>query len=102
MWSYDVCDTFKTPLSSNGTSPLSNQSNSGPGWSFSSAMKPSTDTELYMTTLPTGASSAWDAPQVSVSYAVALVRNQSAGSGQPYSAWPGCSRSTRRPTSTYR
>jgi hypothetical protein len=45
-------DTFKAPLSSNGTSPLSNQSNSGPGWSFSSAMKPSTDTEAYMTTLP--------------------------------------------------
>src|SRR3954447_16048779 len=42
------------PLSSNGTSPLVNQSNSGPGWSCSSAMKPSTDTELYMTTLPNG------------------------------------------------
>jgi len=38
--------------SSNGTSPLDNQSNRGPGWSFSSAMKPSTDTEPYMTTLP--------------------------------------------------
>jgi hypothetical protein len=47
------------PLSSNGTSPLDNQSNSGPGWSFSSATKPSTDTELYMTTLPTGLSLAW-------------------------------------------
>jgi hypothetical protein len=30
-------------------------------------MKPSTDTELYMTTLPTGRSSAWDAPKISVS-----------------------------------
>jgi hypothetical protein len=36
-----------------------NQSNSGPGWSFSSATKPSTDTELYVTTLPTGLPSAW-------------------------------------------
>jgi hypothetical protein len=33
------CDAFNTPLSSNGTSPLSTQSNSGPGWSLSSAMK---------------------------------------------------------------
>lgn len=39
-------------------SPSDNQSSSGPGWSFSSATKPSTDTELYMTTLPTGLSSA--------------------------------------------
>src|SRR4029078_13686203 len=55
--SEDVCDTFTSPLSSNATSPLDNQSNSGPGWSFASATKPSTDTELYMTTLPTGPSS---------------------------------------------
>ena len=47
-------DTFNTPPSSNGTSPLTSQSNSDPGWSFLSAMKPSTDTEAYMTTLPTG------------------------------------------------
>ncbi|GID30626.1 hypothetical protein Abr02nite_56090 [Paractinoplanes brasiliensis] len=57
VWSYDVCETFTTPLPSSGTSPLVSQSNSGPGWSLSSAMKPSTDTELYMTTLPTGLSS---------------------------------------------
>jgi hypothetical protein len=31
-----------------------------------------------------------------------LVRNQSARSGQPSSAWPGCSRRNRRRTSTYR
>jgi hypothetical protein len=35
-------------------------------WSFSSATKPSTDTELYMTTLPTGLSSALGCPQISV------------------------------------
>ena len=58
----DACDTFNAPLSSNGTSPLDNQSNSGPGWSFPSATKPSTDTELYMTTLPTGLSSALRCP----------------------------------------
>ena len=63
----DACDTFSSPLSSNGTSPPDNQSNSGPGWSFSSATKPSTDTELYMTTLPTGLSSALGCPQISVS-----------------------------------
>ena len=34
-----------------------NQSNSGPGWSRSSAMNPSTDTVLYRTTLPTCAPS---------------------------------------------
>src|SRR6185312_9302259 len=53
------------PLSSNGTSPLDNQSNSGPGWSFSSATKPSTDTELYMTTLPTGLSFALGCANIS-------------------------------------
>ncbi len=44
---------LSTPLSPNGMSPLDNQSNKGPGWSSLSAMNPSTDTELYMTTLPT-------------------------------------------------
>ena len=58
VYSKEACDTFTKPLSSNGTSPLVNQSNSGPGWSFSSAMKPSTDTEAYMTTLPMALSSA--------------------------------------------
>jgi hypothetical protein len=58
---------MRTSLSSNGTSPLSNQSNSGPGWSFSSAMKPSTDTEAYMTTLPTERSSAVTCPQLNPS-----------------------------------
>ena len=57
-------DTFTSPLSSNGTSPLDNQSNSGPGWSFSSATKPSTDTELYITTLPTGSPLLWGAPKL--------------------------------------
>jgi hypothetical protein len=33
----------------------------GPGWSFSSVTKPSTGTELYMTTLPTTRSPASDA-----------------------------------------
>ncbi len=54
--------TLNSPLSSNGTSPLDNQSNRGPGWSSASAIKPSTDTEPYMTTLPTGLSSAWGMP----------------------------------------
>lgn len=39
-------------VSDYGTSPLVNQSNRGPGWSFSSAMNPSTGTELYIPTLP--------------------------------------------------
>ncbi len=52
VWSYDARETFRTPLSSRGTSPLVSQSKIGPGWSLSSAMNPSTDTEAYMTTLP--------------------------------------------------
>ena len=56
-WSKDGFDTFRTPESSSGTSPLVNQSNNGPGWSSSSAINPSTDTEAYMTTLPTECSS---------------------------------------------
>ena len=41
-----------SPSSAIGVSPLKYQSNSGPTSSFSSAMKPSTDTTLCMTTLP--------------------------------------------------
>src|SRR5690606_19558902 len=63
VWSREAGDTFSTPLSSSGTSPLVSQSKTGPGWS-SSAMNPSTDTEAYKTTLPMRPSSAFGRPML--------------------------------------
>ena len=53
----DAFDTFSSPVVSSRSpasvcSPLPYHSKSGPTWSFSSAMKPSTDTTLCITTLP--------------------------------------------------
>src|SRR3954463_2703526 len=51
-YSNEARHPFRPPLSSNGTSPLTSHSKIGPGSSFSAAMKPSTETDAFMTTFP--------------------------------------------------
>src|SRR4051794_19430043 len=55
-------------------------------------MKPSTDTVLYMTTLPMGCLLCSRSANGGVSGVASLGRDQSAGSGPTSSGWPGCSR----------